>query len=579
MVNISNADYSRIRYIFLFLLSLFFLVIVKLFVTQVVHRNYWVKIATAQHKGVHKIQAQRGEIYTSDGFPIALSGYTYELYIDPSLSDVSSEELQKVFDVVYKDFPKESSLSLEDKKVYWANALMNKNLRFYSLEKQISSTLKQELQNLQIKGLGFLPVPTRTYPNLESYSHILGFVGNDESGQDKGYFGLEGYYDGDLKGVDGFVTQESSAGGSPILFGEYSSYSAIQGGNLHLTLDRVMQNMSFNALKTSVEKFGASSGTVVIVNPKTGAILSLVNYPTYSPLNYSYYYSNDPDIFVNKAISATYEPGSVIKALTVSAALDSGAVNTDTTVLDSGPVDFSGYIVDNWDKKHHGEISISQVLQLSNNIGAAKVGGLAGRESLHKYFKLFGIGEKLGVDLEGEESGTFSDSAGWYDIDLAAAAFGQGMSTTPLQVVMAFSAIANDGVLMRPYLVERIDKNGKILENKPTQIQRVMSSKTANSMNMLLTEAVSGGEAKYFVSKKYNVAGKTGTAQIAENGVYLDDKSNATFVGFLPSYKDFVMLVKLERPTSSIYASETAVPLWMEISEGVAGYLGLPPDK
>lgn len=579
MASIPLAESTRIRTIFYIILGLFCVVIFKLFTIQVVHRNYWVKLANAQHKGVHKIQSQRGEIYTSDGFPIALSGFTYDLYIDPSTTSLTSDELKKLFDIVYKDYPLESAVSLESKKTHWDSALTDKTIRFYSLETQVSSSTKILIEESNFIGVAFLPVPSRTYPNLESYSHLLGFVGKDESGGVEGYFGLEGFYDGDLSGVDGLIIQESSAGGSPILFGEYSSYSAIQGGNLYLSLDRVMQNISFESIKNAVEKYGAKSGTVIIVNPKTGAILSMVNYPTYSPLNYSYYYSKDADVFVNKAVSSTYEPGSVIKALTMAAALENGSVNTNTTIIDSGPVEYSGHIIDNWDGEHHGEIDMSEVLQLSNNIGAAKVGTLVGRDQLYKFFKLFGIGSRLGIDLEGEEGGSFSDSANWSDIDLAAASFGQSISTTPLQVVMAFSAIANDGVLMKPYLVDKIEKDGKTVKNDPKILNRVISTKTADSMTLLLTKAVSGGEAKYFVSNKYNVAGKTGTAQVAENGNYLDDKTNATFVGFLPSYKDFVMLVKLEKPSSSIYSSETSVPVWMEIAEGVAIYLGLPSDK
>lgn len=579
MKTFKTVELLRVRMVFYGISLLFVIVLVKLFTLQVVQHNHWVRIAKAQHTGVHKVEAQRGEVYTQDSYPIALSGFTYELYVDPSVYDGTEEDLSKIFDLVYQDLPEEMAPLKDGKREHWKMALNDRSLKFYSLEKQITPTLKTLIEGDSHSGLGFLAVPSRTYPNNETYSHILGFVGKDTNGETKGYFGVEGFYDGDLRGVDGFVVQESSAGGSPIFFGEYSSYDALNGGNLTLTIDRVMQNISYESIKNAVEKFGAESGTIIIVNPRTGAIQALANYPTYSPANYSFHYSEDANVFINKAVSSTYEPGSVIKALTMAAALDSKAVSTNTTVMDSGPEYYSGHKVDNWDGKHHGEISMAEVLQLSNNIGAAKVGFRVGSENLHKYFTNFGLNRKLGVDLEGEESGTITNPDTWYDIDLASASFGQGISTTPLQVVMAFGAIANDGVLMKPYIVEKMVKDGRTIENKPIELNRVLSKETSETMVLLLTKAVSDGEAKYFVSDKYYVAGKTGTAQIAENGEYLADKTNATFVGFLPSYKDFVMLVKLEKPSSSVYASETAVPVWMEVSEGIATYLSLPPDK
>ncbi|HHH14178.1 MAG TPA: penicillin-binding protein 2, partial [candidate division WWE3 bacterium] len=406
-----------------------------------------------------------------------------------------------------------------------------------------------------------------------------GFVGKDTNGNDKGYFGVEGYYDGDLRGVDGFIEQEVSAGGSPFLLGNSKRVTSLNGSSLELTIDRTLQAMAFEELKKGVEKYSADSGVAILVNSKTGEILFMVNYPTYNPLEYGKYFKEDKDIFINKAISSTYEPGSVIKALTMASALDLGLVTPETTMVDSGPVSYSGHLIDNWDKKHHGEISMTRILELSNNIGAAWVGSKVGSKNLYTYFNKFGFNKKLGVDLEGEESGFIRDYSEWQDIDLATASFGQGISATPLQVVMAFSAIANEGVLMKPYIVKKIINDKEVIDKKPVVLSRVIKPSTADSMVSMLTSAVAQGEAKFFVTKKYNVAGKTGTAQISEKGKYLEDATNATFVGFLPNYRNFVMLVKLERPKASVYASETAVPIWMNILEKTTAYLGLPPDK
>jgi cell division protein FtsI/penicillin-binding protein 2 len=581
--NVLNSCASRTTLVFFAVIIGYVLITVKLFNTQVLQRNYWKALAFEQHFGKYEVPSNRGDILASDGFSLAVTSTTYDLFIDPSIFEGSFSDLSEVFEYVYKDIDFEDEdqklVYIKTKENIWRDSIDQKEKQFLYLQKGLDHNQKKYIESLSIKGLGFVPVGARSYPDQESFSHLLGFVGQDEDGDSVGYFGLEGFYDGDLRGAKGFVKQERSALGSPILHGGFENIKKQDGSDVKTTIDRAVQTIVYSNLKDAVEDYGAKSGVVIVVNPKTGAVLSMANYPTFNPNEYGNYFKDEPDIFTNSAISSTYEPGSVIKALTMAAAIDKGIVTPETTMVDSGPVYYSTHKVDNWDKKHHGEISMYQVLQLSNNIGASWVGTKVGADELYRYFSNFGLGTKLGIDLQGEEVGEFREPSQWREIDTAAASFGQGLSSTPLQVVMAFAAIANGGKLMEPYVVSEIKNGDQLVVNEPKEIRSVISESSANTMVSMLTKAVSGGEAKYFVSKKYNVAGKTGTAQIAEQGEYLKESTNATFVGFLPNYKEFVMLVKLEKPTSSVYASETAVPLWMEIAEELANYMGLPPDK
>ena len=510
---------------------------------------------------------------------LALSVYSYELILNASIApDTFDTDIQELFKIVY---PPDLKIDFDKKKSDWLGALNQKNKKFEYLEKNLTHEQKKLINNLKLNYITLNPVPSRYYPDNEAYSHLLGFVGKDINGNFKGYFGIEGYYDGDLRGIDGFTISEKAAGGFPLLFKEFTDVEKRDGADLILTIDRTVQTIAFDEIKNAVDKYEAKSGTVIVLNPSTGEIISLVNYPTFDPLKYGEYFTKDPSIFVNLAISSTYEPGSVIKALTMSSAVDLGLVGKKTVIEDAGPVYYSGHKVDNWDGKHHGLISPTQVLELSNNIGASYIGSLVGRKELYNYFKRFGISNKTGIDLEGEESGFMRDYTLWEDIDLVSTSFGQSISVTPLQVASAFGIIANDGVFIKPHIVSCVKRDGKsfFYEKKLKTPIRVIKKDTADTLVEMLTNAASSGEAKYFMSKKYLIAGKTGTAQISEDGKYIKDSTNATFVGFLPKYKEFVILVKLEKPKSSIYASETAVPTWMNIAERIASYYGFSPDK
>lgn len=566
MPKVSEIQSFRFRIFNLLFLFVVLVIISRLFQIQVLNSSRYRAQAYEQQWQGHTLAAKRGDIYTSDGFPVAIDIIEYTLLVKTDVLASSDESTKKIAEVCNMDLS-------------YLRQMLSTQARWIKICSGLNQSQKDDLTNVISSGIDFEEIYARSYPELNMMSHVLGFVGKDKNAEDIGYFGLEQYYNGDLLGQNGWLFQEKTASGEPIIWGGVERIDPTNGSSLYTTIDRSVQFMVETRLAEAVERHAAKSGTVIVVDPSTGAIIAMANYPNFNPKEYREVVK-DETLLRNDAISSTYEPGSVIKALTVAAGIDAGRVSPESVYNDTGPRVFSGHKVDNWDGKHHGEETVIEILQHSNNLGAAWVGQLVGGANLMEYFRSFGLGSQLQIDLEGEERGVLYNTDNLKDIELVNASFGQGISATPLQVTMSFAAIANDGILMKPYVISKIQSAQGDIITKPSALGRPISSKTAETMVDILTQAVSGGEAKFFVSKKYKIAGKTGTAQVPVAGGYAPDRTNATFVGFFPSYKNFVMLVKLEEPKDpSGYAAETAVPVWMSLAEKLAGYYGLAPDK
>jgi cell division protein FtsI/penicillin-binding protein 2 len=576
------------------------LFLVRLFSIQIIDHGKYTALAQSQYWNLSVIPAKRGDIISNDGIVLAGTQTHYLLYAEPkkiSNSFETAHKLAQIFtEMQEKDFTEKSLDSEEaevfDEKIAFKDnydrilADLNRDLYWVILKHDLSPKDKEALEAQNIEGIGFEEEPVRYYPEKTLSSHVLGFVAFNEQGEKQGYFGIEGALNEDLEGKPGRILEERDALGNPILVGSYKKSEPIKGRDIILSIDRSVQYVVEKKLKEGVEDYDAKSGTVIVMDPYTGEIVAMANYPTYQPDVFNY--EENENVLVehrkgvekkNIAIAETYEPGSVIKPLTISAAIELGKVTPQTTFEDRGPVQYSDYVIDNWDGKHHGTQTIVQLLEKSNNIGAAWVGHLVGAKQLAYYFKEFGLGEKTGVELEGEDTGVIHDYREWADIDTATAAFGQGISATPLQVLNAFNVIANGGFLLQPKIVDKIVDQEEVIELPTRQVKRVISKQTSETMVDLLESAADSGEAKYFVLKNYQVAGKTGTAQIPVEGEYDPDKTNATFAGFLSGSRKFSMIVKLEEPRSSIYAAETAAPLWMDITKELVKLYGVPPDK
>lgn len=606
-------DEWRLDIVFLGFVIGFFLVIIRLFQVQVLdHKDYRAQ-AEGQYSNQSEIPAKRGDILSSDGYVLAGAQSNYLLFAEPRRIENPHETATKLAEIfVSIRFGKvgggENSIGVDEDSMLIVtdsgdirysgmdrNEMFEKYFKdFYSylsadrfwvpVIRDVTMEEKLKIEESGLWGLGFEEYPVRYYPEGNLASHVLGFVGSLESGEKVGYFGIEGDLNEDLKGRPGRVVEETDAVGNPMLMGNYKVIPPVQGRDVVLTINRGVQYMVEKTLKEGVEKYGAFSGSVIVMDPFTGDIVALANYPTYDPANFNEKEESNEKLLrksvekKNLAISDTYEPGSVMKPLTVSAAIDLKKVGPNTTFVDNGPVVYSTYTIDNWDGRHYGVQTITQLLQKSNNIGAAWVGHQVGRDNLYKYFSDFGIGTRTGVDLEGEDTGILRDKKDWTDIDIANISFGQGVSATPLQVLNAFNAIANGGHLMQPKIISKIiDEKGET-EIPSKNIRRVISKETSDTMVDLLEKAAEGGEAKYFILKDYRISGKTGTAEIPESGKYSAHRTNATFVGFLTKSKAFSLIVRLQEPQESPWAAETAVPMWMEIASELVKFYGIPPD-
>lgn len=559
-------------------------------------------MAEEQYWATQEIPAKRGDILSSDGYPLATTQIAYLMYAEP---DNIKDKLQTANDLAYllttsKESTEELKNGTSESPEISDNAsqitssefettrnhfheVLNLPLKWVALEHYLTDAQKTLIQSKKIAGIGFEPEPHRYYPEGTLASHVLGYVAKNERGEEQGYFGIEGNLNGDLRGKPGRIIEQKDATGAPILVGGYTKVDSIDGRNVVLSINRAIQYLVEKKLQEGVRKYKAISGSAIVMDPSTGDILAMANFPTYNPAKFNEETKESTTEYKterrNLALSETYEPGSVIKPVTVSAGIDLNKITPETTFNDEGPVYYSGHKIDNWDGKHHGVQTIINLLQKSNNIGSAWVGHLLGSKNLYTYFKKYNLGEKTGIDLEGEETGIIQNYREWKDIDLANHAFGQGISTTPLQVLNIFSALANNGELLRPRIIQKMYENGKEIEIPVKSVRKVISPKSAETMNSMLIEAVAGGESKFFNLKNYDIAGKTGTAQIFIDGKYDPAKTNATFVGYLAKSKKFAMIVRLNQPETSPFAAETAVPLWMNIADDLIKYFGIPQDR
>lgn len=550
----------------------FVALIARLFYWQIVHGQELAQRADSQYFDSLELPADRGNILSSDKTVLAGSVPTFLLYVyKPNLKIGASDLASQLSAVLEK-----SADSLGKKEIRDQLLLkLGRHSVWELLGKKLTQDQKREIQAWNITGVGFELSSSRLYPEASSSAHLLGFVGSDATGRPKGYFGLEGFYDRELRGVPGIVKQEKDAFGNPILVGNFQQIDPQPGRTLITHLDRYVERIAEEELKNGIEKYQALAGEAIIMDPQTGAIIASASYPNYDPMSY---WKFDPLSMKNPSISESYEPGSTFKALIMAAALDKGVLSPDTQCdMCNGPTTIGKYTIKTWNGKYPENPTMTDVIIHSNNIGMVFVGQRLGKDAVVEYLKKFGIGETTGIDLQGEVSPKLRDT--WGDIDVATASFGQGIAVTTMQMLQAVGAIANGGVLMAPQVVSTIsgEKDSVV---KPKVVRRVISKEAAAETTEMMVRAVQEGEAKFAAPKGYRIAGKTGTAQIPVSGHYDADKTIASFVGFAPADNPkFVMIVKLREPKSSPWGSETAAPLWFSIAKRLFLYWGISPSE
>lgn len=556
----------RHKFSLLVILLVFLLVVARLFYWQVVKASELSALGQLQYGTAIKIVPKRGEIKTSDNFPIATNKISYQVFANPKEVKNKENTARSL----------SSLLKVDDASV---SAQLSLDKFWVPIQDGIDVETKNKIENLNLTGVGFVEQYRRFYPEASLAAHLLGFVGKDEIGNDKGYFGLEGYYDRLLRGEEGIATQVKDALGRPILAKLSTTTGGSNGKTLILSIDRALQFLAEQKLKKGIEIYGARGGMVGIMNPKTGEILALASFPTFDPRNYASY---TEELFRNTFISDLYEPGSTFKPIIMSSALDSKVVKPDTKCnICSGPISIGGFDIHTWNDKYYPNISMVETIQRSDNTGMVFVSQKLGLDKAISYLDKFGIGKNTGIDLQGEVSGVLKSKEQWYEVDLATTAFGQGISITPIELLSAIASIANGGKRMEPHVVMAVEnENGSIIKISPKAITSPIKAETAKMMTEIMVNAVNKGEASWARLKGYRIAGKTGTASIPIAGHYDPNQTIASFVGFAPAEDPkFVMLVILDRPTTSIYGAETAAPIFFDIARSILTYYRVTPGS
>lgn len=557
-----------------FLMALFLAAIIgRLFVLQVINRDFYVKAAENRHGLEISLLPTRGSIYFNDlkspgnYYPLAINRFVYTVFSDPALV----KDAQSAAKILSK------KLELDETEV--KSKLTAPGSRYEILKKRVSAEVVDQLKLENIAGISFEKESYRYYPEGELAGQEIGYYRLDENGESRGYYGLEGYFDDLLAGKTGKLSAEHGAGGGWLALLPRKLEPAQDGADLYLTIDRTIEAYACEKLKEGVEEYGAVSGTVIILDPRNGAILAMCNEPSFDP-NY-YNQVKDLRLFNNNAIFTAYEPGSVMKAMTMSAALDTDKITPETTYVDTGSVKYGGYTIRNAANKVYGEQNMTGVLKESINTGAIFAAERVGLEAFKKYLSDFGFGVLTGVEMDKESTGNLDSLNKKSDIYLATASFGQGITVTPIQLLAAYGAIANKGKLFKPYVVaETVYPSGYREEKKAEFVRQVISERNAKLLSGMLTVVVREGHGKAAQVPGYYIAGKTGTAQIpGPSGKYIEGATEQTFIGFGPvDDPRFVILVKYNSPQRQ-YAEYTAVPTFGKIAKFLLQYLEVPPGK
>ena len=527
---------------------------------QTLQRSWLSEKATHQVTASMDRQGERGTIYDAKGGELAVSVDVDSVAAYPSrISDP---------DGVARALA--SALSTSKGQIYRKLRL---DRPFVWIKRQADPKEASAIEKMDLEGIDFIAEHKRFYPNTTLAAQLLGFAGVDGNGLE----GLEYFYNSELEGESHQTTIMRDALGRGFDTPPQTP-AGRKGRNLVLTIDQGIQFLAEDTLAETVRSAAAASGMAVVLSPKTGAVLALAHYPFFNPNAFDRF---DRSAWRNRSITDPFEPGSTMKIFTAAAALASGAATPESVVFcENGEYRVGAHVIH--DITPHEWLSLSDILRVSSNIGAAKIGELTGARQLHETLQRFGFGQETGIDCPGESPGTLSPWKRWSKVDHCAIAFGQGISVTAVQLAAAAAAVANGGILMKPYIVQAItDRNGRLVRRQePTVVRQAVSPETARQLQRMMTRVVSAdGSGAMAVLDGYSAAGKTGTAQKADDrGSYADDRFVASFVGFAPVDRpEIVVLVVIDEPKRSHYGGVVAAPAFKQIAEETLHYLNVPP--
>jgi len=570
-------------FIFLLVCLGIFTLLARLYYWQILQSQSGYKLAQLandEHIKNLTLDAPRGLIYDINGKLLATNVLRDDVYVEPlqftlDHPDAAQSDLVALITALHQVLPKVSIAKLQQA---FASGQYTARIAI-----DIDPSQSERLRQLQLPDVFLEPRTWRIYPGGSLAAQILGFVTQNDS-DNHGNYGIEGAYDTLLEGKPGSFTAVKDLQGNPLDVGSINEQPPVSGANLTLTIDSSIEYMVSAALADTVKNLQAQSGTVVVINAHTGAVVAIAGEPTFDPNHYGQYATmqgclGSEEVYFNPAMYCGYEPGSTMKMVTMGAALDQGLITPDTTLNDLGCITFTDAPeVCNWEYKAYGTESMTQVLIHSANVGAAHVAhDILGPNRYYPYLSRFGFGQSTNIDGP-EEAGMYlsPNDQNWTESDLTRQAFGQSILATPIQVAMAYEAVANGGVMMYPYLVSKINANGKIVTTQPRIERRVISTHAAQLLTGMLTQAAKYGSAILAQVPGYSIAAKTGTA--TTQGISAD-QTEASVAGFIPaSNPQFVILVKIDRPQKAIYGSTAAAPLWETIAQQLMWYYAIPPD-
>ncbi len=569
-----QVDPGRIKVLYWIALVMLVVLVGQLLRKQVF--EYGTYAAMAQDQQVAEITSEpdRGSIYAYDrtASDFGVSQSTNDSQLHPVAINVTKYDIMVVPTNVEDKEATARALSEKLEDVDYDELLADlKTDKLYipPIAKRVEKDKAEEISNLNLAGVVTVPKSVRYYPEGGMLAQVLGFVNFDGEGSG----GVEKYYDSELEGVAGVVYGVKDTHGRVIEVNDQAE--AQDGVSLVLTIDSTVQFVVEKELKSAIEKYGAQGGSIVIMEPDTGKILAMASEPSYDPNTFNEVSEDDQWKFVNPSVTYSWEPGSIMKPVVMAAAINDGKVEPDTKPDDleggfSNMITVDGYEIHNSDDVAHGYETMTEVLENSDNIGMAWVSDKLGKDTMYKYLQSFGFGEKTGIDLEAESSGQLLDVSDWRDVHRVTMSFGQGLSVTPIQMVTAYSVLANGGKLVKPHLLDTvISASGEEREVQTTEVREVISNETADKIKEMLVSVVENGHGKAAQVEGFRVAGKTGTAQVVnDEGEYEENAHIGGFIGFAPADDPkFVMLVKLDRPSNVEFAESSAAPTFGTIAK------------
>lgn len=540
----------------------------RLFYLQVWDHAIYAEKNTKLIEKKRKLQSPRGTIFDRHGRELAVSAVTKSLYADPKMLKKSPEEVAELI-APYVKMEKANIIKAlqEDTAFIWLERMMDRDK---------STELTKVIKEQNLEGLAFVEESRRFYPNGNLAAQVLGFVGIDNQGLD----GLEMVYDDTIKSAEEREVIDTDSRGNPIYSSVLRKFRAEKEKSITLTIDATIQFIAERALDKAMTDTKAAGASIIIMDPKTGEILAMANRPTYDPNRFG---DGTIQEFKNRSVINMYEPGSTFKPIIAASAVDAGKWALDSVYHDTGSFVASGETIKNWDDESNGDVRLLDILKYSINTGMAHIGLQMGPDIMTKYIKAFGFGEVTDIELPGESTGILFDPKEMKPIDTASTSIGQGIAVTPLQMVQAFGAIANDGKMMRPHIIRSINNPDGTVESVTAKYERGQPIKpeTAHQIVDILEKEISEGGGNRAMVEGYKFGGKTGTAQKLniDHGGYLEGRYIASFVGFGPvEDAKFVALIVIDDPEGVYYGGQIAAPVFKDIMSQLVRYYQISPS-